>query len=359
MSESKTEESSPVHSIHPEPKAHISNLIATVSDGLQSRDTVALLFIGSGQILRKHFTPPHVQTPSLSSTDAEANSSTLSASTSKAPSEASKVKSYLDNTIEEDVFTLGEEENKSNNSMNLSPFTRMCVYKVEPTFLDDPLRRADLARALPSMHAVVFVCSPDSKNNSPDVVAQYDSQWMPFVNGHANRRMLRAFVVPPSSASAPGCDAQVKTASMAEDAHMHVKNIVNSEDVRAFSLDLFHQFQSSLPESERGLLSASPLPSASYGLPSTGTGTRTLLSFSEATHASNDRITVSDVLQQMQAGDDVSKLHHQTPFTSYVSSLMSSVFFAFLGPIPLKTVSHHPIMLVNAFLTQASGSMDE
>ncbi len=306
MSESKAELSSSAHLTLP-PGSQSQKL----KDGPQSCESFSLLFIGRGNVLRKSYASVNVETPSSTST-----------SPSKAFKEDSNLKASQDDTIEEDVFTLGEVESKTVDPLHASSSTSVFLYKVEPTFLDDPVRRADLARVLPSMHAVVFVCRAEDRHNRFDAVAQSEASWLPFVNEHANRHMLRAFVVPPSTASAPGWDVQVKPGDVGKNVQMHVKNISNSDDVRAFSLELLQPIRSSLPESERSLFSStfSDLPS---------TGTRRLMRFSEASQAGNNRITVADVLQQMQAGDDVSKLHHQTPFTSYVSSLMSNISFAF------------------------------
>ncbi len=214
------------------------------------------------------------------------------------------------------MFALAEGEIKSINPIDSPPSTRVCLYKVEPTFLDDPVRRADLARALPSVHAVVFVCRAEDNHNRLDAVAQSEASWLPFVNEHANRHMLRAFVVPPSTASGPGWDVQVKPTGMSENVQMHVKNISNSDDVRAFSLELLQSTRSCLTETERILFSSPPLLSTSSDLPSTST--RTLRSFSEASQTGNNRVTLMDVLPQMQVGSHATKLHPQTPLTLYV-----------------------------------------
>ncbi len=309
MSEATTELSSSVRPTIPESQSQ------ELTGGQQSsRDSFSLLVVGQGKALRKLSSPMNVQ--ALSSLGS--HSSTSSALPGELDRD-SQVKSTLDSTIEEDVFTFGQQESKSITPTDISPTTFVCLYKVEPTFLDDPVRRADLARALPSMHAVVFVCSTEDKHDFSDSATQYESQWIPFVNGHANRHMLRAFVVPPSTASAPGCDIQVKPIEKGGDVQMHVKNISNSDDVRAFSLELLPSIRSRFTATERSLLSSSQSPSASFSLPSTGTGTRTLLSFSKASQAGSIPIALIDVLPQMQAGSDATKLHHQTPFTAYVS----------------------------------------
>ncbi len=303
MSESKAELSSSVHLTLP-----VGSQSQEVRNGPRSCNSFSLLFIGQGNVLRKSLAPANVEKPSSTST---------STSTSQSLTEASSIKSSLEDTIEEDVFTLAEEETKSINPIDLPTSTRFCLYKVEPTFLDDPVRRADLARVLPRIDAVVFVCRAEDNDNRFDAVAQSEASWLPFVNEHANRHMLRAFVVPSSSASAPGWDAQVKPSVTSNNVQMHVKNITNSDDVRSFARELLLPIQSSLPESERGLLLSPLLQSASSDLPST-TGTRTLLSFSEASQVGNTHITLIDVLPQMQAGSDATKLHPQTPFTAYV-----------------------------------------
>ncbi len=294
MSESKVDISSP--SILPGSESE------SLNSGLQSCGAFSLLLVGQGKVLRKYSSPKNV-------------SASTSTSTSKASKGDSTVKSTQDHTIEEDVFTLGEQESKSSNPRQLSHLTRVCLYKVEPTFLEDPMRRADLARALPTMHAVVFVCSTEDKHNRSDPVAQYEGSWLPFVNEHANRHMLRAFVVPPSTASAPGCDVQVKPTEMGGNVHMCVKNVSNSDDVRGLSIELLQLIRSSLPGLElHSLLSSQALPSASSDLPSTGT--RTLLSFSEASQVGNDRISLADVMIQMQVSSNASKLLPSTSFTS-------------------------------------------
>ncbi len=273
----------------------------------QSSDRFSLLFVGQGNVLRKSLAPANVEKPSSTST-----------STSQPLTETSSIKSSQDNTIEEDVFTLGEEENKSIDPLHASPSTSVYLYKVEPTFLDDPVRRADLARVLPRIDAVVFVCRAEDNDNRLDAVAQSEASWLPFVNEHANRHMLRAFVVPPSTASAPGWDAQVKPSVTSNNVQMHVKNISNSDDVRFFARELLQSIASPLLASERGLSSSPQLTSASSDLTST-TGPRTLLSFSETSQVGNTHITLMDVLPQMQAGNDVMKFCSQTPFTSYVT----------------------------------------
>ncbi len=214
----------------------------------------------------------------------------------------------------------GEQESKSSTPTNMPLTTCVCLYKVEPTFLDDPLRRADLARALPSMHAIVFVYSAEDKHSCSNPAAQYESQWTSFVNGHANRHILRAVVVPPSTAPAPGCDVQVKPIELSGDMQMHVKNISKSDDVRNFSVELLPSIRPRFTETEWNLLSSPSLPSGSSSLPSTtGTRTRTLQSFSEASQVANNCINLTDVLPQMRVGSDATKLHSQTPFTAYVS----------------------------------------
>ncbi len=304
MSESNPELSSSVRLTPPESQPQ------ELTNGRQSSwNSFSLLLIGQGRALRKYPSPMDVQTASSLGSHSPASQGELDRD--------SQVKSTLANTIEEDVFTFGEQESKSVIPTHISPTTCVCLYKVEPNFLDDPLRRADLSRALPSMHAVVFVYSAEDKHNHSDPGAQYESQWISFVNAHANRHMLRAVVVPPSAAPAPGCDVQVKPIEMGGDVQMYVKNISNVDDVRAFSLELLPSIRFCLAKTEQSLLSSSQLSST---LSSTGAGTRTLLSFSKARQFENTRITLMDVLPQMQAGNDATKLHPQTPFTSYVPS---------------------------------------
>ncbi len=311
MSESTTDPSSSVRLTLPGSQPQ------ELTNGQQSsRNSLSLLVVGQGKALRKYSFPRSLETVSSLGSPQSSTHSALQGDP--------EVKSTLDSTIEEDVFTFGEQEPKSIISMGISPTTCVCLYKVEPTFLDDPLRRADLARALPGMHAVVFVCSTENRHDFSDSTTRYESQWMPFINGHANRHMLRAFVVPPSTASAPGCDIQVKPIKMGGDVQMHVKNISNSDDVRAFSLEMLPSIRSRFPATERSLLSSSQSPFVSSSLPSTGTGTRTLLSFSEASQAGSIPIALIDVLPQMQAGSYATKLHPQTPFTAYVSSYRQS-----------------------------------
>ncbi len=300
----------------------------------QSCDSFVLLFVGQGDVLRKYSSPVNVQRVSSSSSSA----STSTTSVFDSFVDDSGVKLTVDNTIEEDVFTLAEEK----INLDLPPSTRVCLYKVERTFLDDPARRADLARALPSMHAVVFVCSAEDKRNRFDAVAQYEGRWLLFVNEHANRHMLRAFVVPPSTASAPGWDVHVKPSVTSKNVQMHVKNVSNSDDVRAFSLGLLQSTRSCLTETERTLFLSPLRLSASSDLPSTS-GTRTLLSFSEASQVANTHITLMDVLPQMQAGSDATKLHPQTPFTAYVTNyalIMNTRFAAFVDINRLLSCTH-------------------
>ncbi len=273
----------------------------------------SLLLVGQGRALRKCSSPMDAQTVS----PLGSSSSTSSASQGDLDRD-SQVKSTLDSTIEEDMFTFGEQESKLPIPIGISPTTRVCLYKVEPNFLDNPVRRADLARALPSMHAIVFVYSAEDKHSCSNPAAQYERQWVSFVNRHANRHMLRALVVPPSTAPAPGCNVQVKPIDMGGDVQMHVKNISNSDDVRALSLELLPSIRSRFTETAWNLLS-SQLSSASSSLPSTGTRTRKLQSFSEASQVGNNCISLTDVMMQMQAGSDATKLHPQTPLTAYVS----------------------------------------
>ncbi len=292
------------------------------NDQQPSGDCFSLLFVGQERVLRKCSSPMDAQTVSSLGSP----SSTSSASQGDRDSQ---VKSTLDSTIEEDVFTFGEQESKSITPTDMPPTTRVCLYKVEPNFLDNPLRRADLARALPSMHAVVFVYSAEDKHNGSDPAAEYERQWISFVNAHANRHMLRAVVVPPSTAPAPGCNVQVKPIELSGDMQMHVKNISKSDDVRNFSVELLPSIRSRFTETEWNLLSSPSLSSAFSSLPSTtgtstgtgtGIGTRTLQSFSEASQVGNNCINLTDVMMQMRVGSDATKLHSQTPFTAYVPS---------------------------------------
>ncbi len=313
MSGSNTDLSSSVRLTLPDREPEPQEL----TDGQQSSwDNFSLLLVGQGNALRKYSSPMNVQTVS----------SALQGDLDR----ECQIKTTLDDTIEEDVFTIGEQESKSPISTGISPTTCVCLYKVEPTFLDDPVRRADLARALPSMHVVVFVCSTDSERSRSDAVAQYENQWIPFVNCHANRHMFRVLVVPPSAASAPGCDIQVKPIEMGGNVRMHVKSISNSDDARAFSLGLLASIRSRFAETERNLLSSPSQPSASSSLPFTGTGTRILQSFSEASQVANNCISLTDVLPQMGFGSDATKLNPQTPFTAYVSLDLTITIIAFV-----------------------------
>ncbi len=153
---------------------------------------------------------------------------------------------------------------------------------VDPIYVEDPVRRADIARALPGMHAVVFVCDAESKGagkkkrgtrNVRSDISYFENKWMKLLNEQGNRHTLQVFVIPKSPSLAPGCDVQIKPV-VKTDAKTHVlfqdNTSASSYDVRTTMKELIHLIQPSLSPSETQALLSQQASSSTPQLNSSG-----------------------------------------------------------------------------------------
>ncbi len=138
---------------------------------------------------------PSASTISNASSETKSNAASPSPATPAAAQDA-----LLSGRIEEELFTLDEilTVDKPAGPGNNCSSTRVAVYKVHDAYILNHERRQELARVLPSMHAVVFVASSEKDGSNLVPSAKYDDHWKPFLNEHANQRMLRSFILPPN-----------------------------------------------------------------------------------------------------------------------------------------------------------------
>ncbi len=224
-------------------------------DSTQPSCNLVILLVGDGKTLCHSAAASSVTAKSTppsyaASTAGYSSPSSTSPSTSKAGVESklnatsasvaapAAVRDPLAFGIEEEIFTLVDipTADKPAGPSNNCSSTRVAVYKMHDTYINTNERRQELARILPSVHAVIFVA--DSQKNGSNVTrtAKYENSWKPFLDKHANQHMHRSFILPPKSATAPpsylaAVDAEAKHSVTDKSALVVEKNVCNWQQV--------------------------------------------------------------------------------------------------------------------------------
>ncbi len=182
--------------------------------------------------------PAATASSSASTPTSNAGAESKSNATSASAAAPAAVRDPLTSRIEEEIFTLGEipSADKPAEPGNNCSSTRVAVYKMPDTYINTPERRQELARILPSVDAVIFVADSEEDGSTVTRTAKYENSWKPFLDKHANQHLLRSFILPPKSATAPpsylaAVDAEAKHGATDKSALVVEKNVCNWQQV--------------------------------------------------------------------------------------------------------------------------------